>query len=65
MLISNVLNDKFQAMESWMTSNKLVINPDKTHLLVLGPKSASVRRNAVQVKINDKNTSSVFFSKRI
>ena len=53
-VLSSVLNDKFQAMESWMTSNKLVINPDKTHLLVLGPKSASVRRNAVQVKINDK-----------
>ena len=54
-VLSEVLSNKFQVMESWMTSNKLVINPEETHLMVIGSKGASVRRNAVEVRINDKS----------
>ena len=36
-----------------MTSNKLVINGDKTHLVVMGSKKISRSRQAVSVKAGD------------
>ena len=35
-ILSQVLTYKFKKLEEWMNANKLVINPDKTHLMVMG-----------------------------
>ena len=37
-------NRKYDQLEDWMTDNKLVMNPEKTHLMVLGNKK-SIRTN--------------------
>ena len=37
MLLSQVLTRKYNLLEEWISGNKLVINPDKTHLMVMGP----------------------------
>ena len=42
-MLSRVLNDKYNKLEEWMNNNKLVINPDKTHLMVMGT-SAHLRQ---------------------
>ena len=39
-MLSNVLTYKYNKLEEWMNSNKLVINPDKTHLMVMANKTA-------------------------
>ena len=36
-VISRELTEKYDILEDWMNNNnKLVINPDKTHLIVIG-----------------------------
>ena len=40
-VISRVLNEKYKQLEEWMNDNKLVINPDKTHIMVLGAKKSA------------------------
>ena len=42
--LSEVLTRKFKLLEEWINGNRLVINSDKTHLMVLGPKKISHRR---------------------
>ena len=37
-------------IEDWVNDNKLVINTDKTHLLVLGPKKIENRRKEVKIQ---------------
>ena len=37
-VVSRVLNDKYDSLEEWMAENKLVVNPEKTHFMILGPK---------------------------
>ena len=44
-VLSNVLSEKFERQVDWMNGNKLVINPDKTHLMVLDKKKYSNRLN--------------------
>ena len=48
--LSEVLTRKFKLLEEWINGNKLVINADKTHLLVLGPKKIANRRNQVSIQ---------------
>ena len=44
-VISEVLTEKYNLLEEWMSNNKLVINPDKTHMMVIGTnKSAELRK---------------------
>ena len=38
---------KYSLLEEWITGNKLVINPDKTHLMVMGTKKISEVRKQV------------------
>jgi hypothetical protein len=37
-------------MEDWINGNRLVINPDKTHLMVMGPKKISEKRKHVSIQ---------------
>ena len=46
-MISKVLTEKYNALEEWMNNNKLVINPDKTHIMVIGTKKTSQLRKQV------------------
>ena len=44
-VISEVLTEKYNLLEEWMSNNKLVINPDKTHMMLIGTnKSAELRK---------------------
>ena len=49
-VLSQVLTRKYNLLEEWISGNKLVINPDKTHLMVMGPKKISARRNQVSIQ---------------
>ena len=49
-ILSEVLTRKYNLLEEWINSNKLVINADKTHLLVLGPKKISKKRDEVSIQ---------------
>ena len=44
-----MLTKKFKMLEQWMHANKLVINPDKTHLIVMGSKKHKNTRMGVSV----------------
>ena len=46
-ILSQVLSSKYSLLENWMHANKLVINPDKTHLMVMGSKKHDVKRMQV------------------
>ena len=46
-VLSRVLTDKYSMLEEWMNNNKLVINPDKTHMMVMGNKRAALLRRQV------------------
>ena len=48
--LSRVLTRKFKHIEDWVNDNKLVINTDKTHLLVMGPKKIDNRRKEVEIQ---------------
>ena len=49
--VSEKLSDHYRKIEQYMHSNKLVINSDKTHILVMaGRGAASARRMEVQVQ---------------
>ena len=48
-MISEVLTQKYNKLEEWMNNNKLVINPDKTHLMVLGSGKAAQGRQQVSM----------------
>ena len=37
-------------LEEWISGNKLVINPDKTHLMVMGPKRFNNKRTQVCIQ---------------
>ena len=43
-VLSDVLSSKYLLLEDWMNGNKLVVNPDKTHLLVMGGKKMKEKR---------------------
>ena len=42
-VLSEVLTAKYNLLEDWMNSNKLVINPDKTHLMVMASQNNKKR----------------------
>ena len=48
-VMSRVLSEKYNVMEEWMNNNKLVINPDKTHLMVIGTKKTFDLRKQVSM----------------
>ena len=49
-VLSQVLTRKYNLLEDWISGNNLVINPDKTHLMVMGPKKIAVRRTQVSIQ---------------
>ena len=49
LVISEVLTDKYNKLEEWMNNNKLVINPDKTHLMVIGSGKTAQSRQQVSM----------------
>ena len=48
-ILSQVLTNKYSMLEQWMHANKLVINPDKTHLMVMGSKKHTATRKSVSL----------------
>ena len=48
--MSQVLPRKYTWLENWMNSNKLVINADKTHLMVMGTKRMAAMRREVSIQ---------------
>ena len=48
--LSDKLSSKFEVMADFLTANKLKVNSDKTHLVVMGTKKSAARRNEVSVK---------------
>ena len=48
-ILSNVLTQKYSLIEEWLNGNKLIINPDKTHLMVMGSARMSDKRNQVRI----------------
>ena len=49
-VLSDVLTKKYNLLEEWMHANKLVINPDKTHLMVMASKKNDIKRREVSMK---------------
>ena len=50
-VVSTVLGEKYNQLEEWMNNNKLVINPDKTHIMVIGSKKAA--RDQISIVAGD------------
>ena len=48
-VLSQVLAKKYTMLEEWMHCNKLVINPDKTHLIVMGSRRHRQTRKEVSL----------------
>ena len=48
-VLSRVLSDKFKCLEEWMINNRLVLNPDKTSLIVLATKKTAKLRQEVNI----------------
>ena len=49
-VLSAILSRKYKLLEEWINANLLVINADKTHLLVMGPRRVSRKRELVSIK---------------
>ena len=52
-VLSDVLTKKYNLLEEWMHANKLVINPDKTHLMVMASKKNDIKRREVSMKAGE------------
>jgi hypothetical protein len=52
-VLSQVLTRKYGMLEEWMNSNTLVVNPDKTHLMVMGTKRMAAGRRNVTMQAGD------------
>ena len=48
-VLSQVLTRKFEMMQLWMNANRLVLNPDKTHLIVMGSRRHKNTRKEVSL----------------
>ena len=46
-ILSSVLTEKYKSISGYMAANKLVINDDKTHLMVLANKKLKERKQLV------------------
>ena len=51
--LSETLSDQYKRISNYMAANKLVINADKTHLVVMGTKSTSARRAEVLLQAGE------------
>ena len=49
-VLSQVLTRKYNLLEEWINGNKLVINPDKTHMMVMGTKKIAAERDQVSIQ---------------
>ena len=47
-VLSRVLTTKHIMFEDWMNGNKLVVNQDKTHVMVMGTKKMAANRRLVE-----------------
>ena len=52
-VLSQVLTRKYGMLEEWMNSNKLVVNPDKTHLMVMGTRRMAAGRRNVTMQAGE------------
>ena len=52
-VLSRVLTRKYSMFEDWMNGNKLVVNQDKTHVMVMGTKKMSENRKLVSMTAGD------------
>ena len=52
-MLSEVLTEKYNKLADWMNSNRLVINPDKTHLIVMGRRRHASLRSEVLVNAGE------------
>ena len=52
-VLSDILSAQYNKLADWMNSNRLVINPDKTHLMVMGKRKISVQRLEVSITAGD------------
>ena len=48
-ILSQVLSNKYKVIEEYLVSNKLVINADKTHLIVMSTKKMEIARQSVEL----------------
>ena len=51
--LSGALTEQYKVISEYMAANKLVINADKTHLLVLGTRSMAEKRNLVSMQADN------------
>ena len=49
-VLSRELTKKYNMLEGWMSNNRLVINPDKTHMMVIGGKKVEPLRRQITMK---------------
>ena len=52
-ILSQVLTRKYNLLENWISGNKLVINPEKTHLMVLGSRKIAAQRRNVCIQAGE------------
>jgi hypothetical protein len=49
-ILSSKLTNQYKKIEEYMAAKKLVINGDKTHLVVMGPKTCNIKRSEVNLQ---------------
>ena len=49
-VLSQKLSQQYDKISTYMAANKLVINGDKTHLVIMGTKKTAARRQEVSVQ---------------
>ena len=49
-VLSRTLSSQYQQISNYMVANRLVINDDKTHLVVMGSKSMAIKRGQVSLQ---------------
>ena len=49
-MLSNMLTEKYKVIEQYMVANRLVINSDKTHLVVMASKKNEAARQSVELR---------------
>ena len=51
--LSQVLTRKYRLLENWISGNKLVINPDKTHLMVMSSRRMKAQCKDVSIQAGE------------
>ena len=52
-ILSDTLSAQYKKISNYMAANKLVINADKTHLVVMGTKATAARRDEVELQAGE------------